>query len=399
MGKTTRAVGQLNRLTAKGVKAMTEPGRYADGGGLYLAIRKGGSRQWVFLYSFAGKRREMGIGSAVTIGLARAREIADECRIKVSEGIDPLDARSAPMAASNAVPFSDVAERLIASHEAVWRSPVHRRQWRQTLEDHAPAIWSMPVAEVSTVHVLDALRPIWQAKPETAQRLRSRIERVLDAARVEGHRDGENPARWKGHLALALPKPAKLSRGHHPAMPHDEVAAFVASLRGRMGVAPIALEFVILTAARSGEVRAMTWSEVDLDLALWTVPADRMKSGRVHRVPLPRRAVDILAYAKPFADRAGRVFPSPRGGALSDMALLQLLTRMGKREYTVHGFRSSFRDWAGDCTTHPREVVEAALAHAVGDATERAYRRSDALTKRRALMDEWAEYVGSARMP
>jgi integrase len=257
----------------------------------------------------------------------------------------------------------------------------------------------MPVADVSTAHVLDALRPIWQTKAETAQRVRSRIERVLDAARVEGHRDGENPARWKGHLALALPKPTRLARGHHPAMPYAEVPAFVASLRGRMGVAPIALEFVILTAARSGEVRAMTWDEVDLDLALWTVPADRMKAGRIHRVPLSPRAVDILAYARPFADRAGRVFPSPRGGALSDMTLLQLLSRMGHGEYTVHGFRSSFRDWAGDCTSHPREIVEAALAHAVGDATERAYRRGDALTKRRALMVEWAEYVASAPPP
>lgn len=392
-------VGQLNRLTAKGVKALSEPGRYADGGGLYLAVRKGGSRQWIFLYSINGRRREMGIGPASAIALAKAREIAEACREQVALGVDPLEARSAQPAQAERVTFRSVAERLIESHEPVWKNPVHVRQWRQTLEQHASAIWEMPVADVATAHVLDVLRPIWQTKPETAQRLRGRIERVLDAARVEGHREGENPARWKGHLALTLPKPAKLSRGHHPAMPYTEVPAFVASLRERLGVAPMALEFLILTAARSGEVRAMTWDEVDLDLALWTVPGERMKSGREHRVPLPPRAVNILAYARPFADRAGRVFPSPRGGELSDMALLKLLSRMGKGEYTVHGFRSSFRDWAGDCTPHPREVIEAALAHAVGDATEQAYRRGDALMKRRPLMDEWGEYVASAPPP
>jgi integrase len=386
-----------NRLSAKAVKAISEPGRHADGGGLYLVVGPGESRRWAFLYRFAGKRREMGLGPVRDVSLAAAREKAAELRETLRLGRDPLDAERivTPPPATPPTTFADVAERYIAAHEPAWRSPVHARQWRQTLVQHAPEIWAMPVRDVETMHVLAALRPIWQTMPETAKRLRGRIARVLDAAKVEGLREGENPARWEGHLALTLPPPKRLTRGHHAAMPYGEVPGFVHDLRTRHGLAPLALEFLILTAARSGEVRGMTWAEVDMDAALWTVPGERMKGGRTHRVPLVPRALDLLAFVRPVRDDEGHVFPSPRGGVMSDMTLAAVLRRMGRDE-TVHGFRSSFRDWAGDHSTAPREVIEAALAHLVGDETERAYRRGDALEKRRDLMHCWARYVGAA---
>ncbi|WP_331303387.1 site-specific integrase [Methylobacterium oryzae] len=288
-----------------------------------------------------------------------------------------------------------MAEAFMDERAGGWRSATHRRQWHTTLTTYAASLWEKPVSEVSTSDVLAVLRPIWREKPETAIRLRGRIERILDAAKVEGHRQGENPARWRGHLEHTLPKPGKLSRGHHPALPYAEVPAFVAALRTRVAASARALEFIILTAARSGEVRGMRASEVDLDSAVWTVPAERMKAGRQHRVPLSRAALELLAPRLAVIDRNDFVFANGRGDMLSDMAFKRLNLRAGVEGITTHGFRSSFRDWAGDETDFPREVMEAALAHMVGDEVELAYRRGDPLEKRRQLMELWASFVAA----
>lgn len=387
---------ELNRLSARKVQSLNEPGRYGDGGGLYLLVRPGPEKRWVLLYRHGGKRREMGLGPLQTVSLARARELAAEARQVLAGGADPIEVRRAPPAdaAPRPTTFGDVATRYMADREPTWRNAVHRRQWRQTLEVQAANIWRMPVADVDTEAVLGALRPLWHEKPETARRLRGRLERVLDAARVAGHRQGENPARWRGHLDVLLPKAPRLSRGHHPALPYAEMPAFLIKLRARPALAARALEFLILTAARSGEVRGMTWGEVDLDAALWTVPRERMKAKRAHRVPLSTAALDLLR-ALPSGEPSAIVFPHASGGPLSDMVLLMLLRRIGQPDLTAHGFRSSFRDWAAEETDHPREVIEAALAHLVGDETERAYRRGDALAKRRHLMADWAAFCGS----
>ncbi|MGX7706371.1 tyrosine-type recombinase/integrase [Methylobacterium sp. Gmos1] len=392
---------EINKLSARRVQALSDPGRHADGGGLYLVVDAGGGKRWVFLYRMNGRRREMGLGAVLSVPLARARELAAEARAQVAGGVDPIDARRAPppdAPAPPAITFGHIAERYMQDREATWRNAAHRRQWRQTLEEQAATIWAMPVAEVSTEAVLEVLRPIWHTKAETAKRMRGRIERILDAARVAGHRSGENPARWRGHLDVLLPKAGKLHRGHHAALPYADVPGFVRMLREREAQTARALELVILTAARSGEVRGMTWAEVDLAGALWTIPKERMKAKRPHRVPLSPRALAILAQLRAEdPDENGLVFASRNDTVLSDMAFNALLRRAGREDITTHGFRSSFRDWAADETDHPREVIEEALAHLVGSATERAYRRGDALGKRRALMDDWATYVESGR--
>lgn len=398
----------LNRLSARGVANLTKPGRHADGGGLYLAISPDGSRRrWVFLFTLNGRQREMGLGSVQDVTLADARAKAGDARSLLAAGIDPLEARRTAEKTGTAPTFGEVADAHIESMRAGWRNPKHVAQWRTTLsrvrdadgryteDGFCVSIRNKPVDAIDTEAVLGVLKGIWTTKPETAARVRGRIEAVLDAARAAGHRTGENPARWRGHLALLLPKPTKLSRGHHAAMPFTDVPEFIGQLRLVRGVGAFALEFAILTAARSGEVREARWSEIDLVSKVWTVPASRMKAGRVHRVPLSDRAVEVLKIVAPLR-RASEddplVFPSTRPGRpLSDMTLVAVLRRHAPG-FTVHGFRSSFRDWCGDATTFQREVVEAALAHAVGDATEAAYRRSDALEKRRKLMAAWASY-------
>ena len=290
--------------------------------------------------------------------------------------------------------FGQAADALLAAKESEWRNDKHRAQWRMTLTEYAAPLAKMPVAEVDTEAVLLVLQPLWQKMPETASRLRGRIEKVLDAARAKGAipRDRINPATWRGHLEHLLPKRSKLTRGHHAALPYADLPAFVAKLREREAVAARALEFTILTAARSGETMGACWSEIDLESKTWTVPAERMKAGRPHRVPLPERAIAILEEMA--AVRTGElVFPGQRAGRpLSNMALEMILRRMGADGVTVHGFRSAFRDWAGDRTSYQREVIEAALAHVIGDRAEQAYRRSDALEKRRELMQAWAAY-------
>jgi integrase len=385
----------LNKLSARTVAAATAPGRYSDGGNLYLSIGNGG-RRWVFMFRWQGKQCEMGLGSLISVPLARARDMAGEARLAVAKGINPLDARRKAKQAAKAVPtFGACADDFIESKSSQWRNETHKSQWTTTLTKHAAPLTSKLVNRIETEDVLDVLKPLWAVKPETASRLRGRIERVLDAAKAKGYRSGENPARWRGHLDHLLPTRQKLTRGHHAAMPYPDVPDFVAALRKRAATAALALEFLILTAARSGEVLGATWGEINLDDKLWTVPANRMKAGRIQRVPLVDRAIEILneiaKLCKGDAPSAF-VFPGSRDKEpLSNMSMTMLMRRM-EREETVHGFRSSFRDWAGEITSFPREIAEAALAHIVGDATERAYRRGDALEKRRKLMSAWAIY-------
>lgn len=389
----------INRLSARTVQTLTEPGRHADGDGLYLVVDENGGKRWVYLYRLAGRRREMGLGPLRTVSLAQAREQAGRARAMSAQGRDPVEARQVaapePAAAPRVPTFAEVADAFMDARADGWRNAKHRQQWRNTLTTYAAGLWVKPVSEVGTSDVLAALRPIWTTKPETASRVRGRVERILDAAKVEGHREGENPARWRGHLEHTLPKAGKLSRGHHPALPYVEVPAFVALLRDRVADSARALELIILTAARSGEVRGMRASEIDMEAAVWSVPADRMKGGRPHRVPLSRIALELLAPRLAAIGRDDLVFTNSRGGMLSDMVFERLYLRARVERVTTHGFRSSFRDWAGDETDFPREVIEAALAHLVGDEVELAYRRGDALEKRRQLMNLWASFVAA----
>ena len=381
-----------NKLNVKQVEHLKKVGIYSDGGGLYLRIRDSG-RSWFFIGTVNGKRFEMGLGSALDVSLAKAREKATEVRHLALEGRDPRVVRDKVTEESAGdVSFGKFAQQFVADIESGFRNPKHRQQWRNTLETYGKPIAKIPIAEVDTDDVLRCVRPIWGKKQETASRVRGRIEKVLDAAKAKGLRTGENPARMRGHLEHLLPKRSKVAVKHHAALPYAEMPEFMAGLRKREGVAAKALEFAILTAARSGEVRGMTWGEVDLATRLWTVPAGRMKASEQHEVPLSDAAISVLqALHEDDLKADDVVFPAPRGGSLSDMTLSAVLKRMG-RKVTVHGMRSSFRDWAGDTTTYPRDVVEMALAHTVGSAIERAYRRGRALEKRRELMVAWAAY-------
>lgn len=389
-----------NALTALAVKN-ADLGRHADGGGLQLLVKETGYRSWVFRFMLNGKSRDIGLGPAGPggISLADARDLATSLRLKVKAGIDPLEERQKAEAVTKAakqaakvagVTFKAMAETHIAANRDSWRNAKHKQQWENTLATYAyPVIGELPVAEIDTPHVLKVLEPIWRDKAETANRLRGRIETVLDSAKARGYRQGENPARWRGHLAQILPARTKLSRGHHKAMPYDAIPAFVTQLREREAVAALALEFVILTVSRTGEAIGAKWNEIDPDKALWTIPAERMKAGKEHRVPLSPRAVDILESVRELGSE--HLFPGARGDKLSSMAMAMLLRRM-KVDVTVHGFRSGFRDWAAECTGYSHEVAEMALAHAIGNAVERAYRRGDLFDKRRRLMADWAAY-------
>ena len=392
-----------NALTPLTVKT-AKPGRHADGGGLYLLVKDSGARSWVFRFMLHGTARDLGLGPAAgtdAVSLADARNKAAALRLEVKAGTDPLleRERKAAEAAAQAqaakiasTTFKAVAERYIADNRDNWRNPKHRQQWENTLSTYVyPVIGDLPVAEVGKAHVLEILEPIWKAKPETASRIRGRIETVLDAATARELRTGENPARWRGHLAHVLPKRSRLTRGHHTALPYGELPGFVEKLRSRTAMAALALEFTILTAARTGEVIGATWEEIDLAKKVWTVPANRMKAGREHRIPLSPRAVEILEAVK--INGGSFVFRGERGGKLSGMAMAMLLRRMGT-DVTAHGFRSAFRDWAAECTAYPNEVCEAALAHTIGNRVEAAYRRGDLFEKRARLMTDWAEYCG-----
>lgn len=401
-----------NKLTVKQVAAITRPGVHSDGGGLYLRVRPP-ARHWIFIGTLYGRERvknektgkpkpnriEMGLGSDLDLTLAQAREKAAELRSMLLEGKDPrIERRKVQAASKPVVTFGAFAMEMLDGIEDGFKNPKHRQQWRNTLTTYGQPLFELPINEVATGHVLEVLQPIWLAKAETASRVRGRIERVLDAAKAKGLREGDNPARLKGNLGPLLPKRDKAKVKHHAALPIAEVAAFMADLRKRPAVAARALEFTVLTAARSGEVRGMTWGEVDLKAKLWTVPATRMKAGEEHQVPLSEAAIAVLhAVDKDALKSDDFVFPAPRGGSLSDMALSQLLKRMDRKNITVHGFRSTFRDWAGDLTKFEREVVEMALAHTVASAVERAYRRGRALEKRKELMDAWAAFCTQAQ--
>ncbi len=390
----------LTPLTVKNAK----PGRHADGGGLHLLVKESGARSWVYRFMLSGKSRDIGLGTAGPdgISLADARNARDALRLKVKVGIDPLEERqreaAQALAAAQAaqvagITFKAVAENYIGANEDSWRNNKHRQQWKNTLATYVyPVIGELPVAEVGTAHVLQILEPIWKAKAETASRVRGRMETILDAAKARGYRDGENPARWRGHIAQILPVRSRLTRGHHKAMLYDAIPAFVGALHEREAVAALALEFTILTAARTGEVIGAKWDEVDLDKAIWTIPASRMKAGKEHRVPLSPRAVGILKSTQEL--RKEWLFPAIKGGNLSGMAMSMLLRRM-KTDVTVHGFRSSFRDWSAECTGYALEVAEMALAHTIESKVERAYRRGDLFDKRRRLMDDWATYCAT----
>jgi integrase len=387
----------LNKLSARKVATTTKPGRYIDGGGLHLVITPT-SRKWVFRFASHGKQRDMGLGALREVSLPEARELAGKAREHLRAGRDPIVERERLKLSVLTVPtFGEMADSLIEGIEHGFRNPKHRAQWRMTLTKYAAPLRKKRVNEITTTDVLEVLQPIWKVKSETAARLRGRIERVLDAARAKGHRISENPARWRSHLDAILPKPSKLTRGHHAAMVFDDIPQFIERLRKMEGLGALALEFLILTAARSGEVFAAKRSEFDLKAKVWTVPASRMKSAREHRVPLSDRASEII---RDISDKHSSefVFPGSRPSKhLSPMTLAMVLRRM-ERDCTVHGFRSSFRDWAGERTNFPREIAEAALAHVVGDTTERAYRRGDALEKRRELMKAWAAFC-EPKMP
>jgi integrase len=396
-GQHDMATRARNKLNTKQVASLTEVGLYSDGGGLYLRIRESG-RSWFFIGTLHGKRFEMGLGPAIDVPLAKAREKAAAARALILDGHDPRAQRGKAKAADQPIiTFGGFAMQHLDDIENGFKNPKHRQQWRNTLTTYAASMFELPVADVKTEHVLEVLQPIWLSKPETASRVRGRIERILDAAKVKGLRDGENPARGRGHLDLLLPKRNRGNVKHHAALPFVEVAGFMTQLRAREAMAARALELTILTAARSGETRGMTWAEIDLAEKVWTVPGSRMKAGATHQVPLSDAAVAVLRAVMPEKARpADIVFPAPRGGCLSDMALSQLLKRMGRLDITVHGFRSTFRDWAGETTQFAREEVEMALAHTISSPTERAYRRGRALEKRRGLMDAWARYCGTA---
>ena len=390
----------INRLNPMKVAKTTEPGLYADGGGLYLQITKAGVKSWLFRYMLEGKARGMGLGPLHTIGLAEARTRALDCRRLLLDGIDPIDARNAErsakkVAAANDKTFEQCATLYIEAHRAGWKNEKHADQWTNTLKAYAyPVFDVLPVSAIDTALVMKVLQPIWTTKTETASRVRGRIESVLDWATVRGYRAGDNPARLKGHLDTLLPKRSRVQKvKHHPALPYAELAEFMNVLRAEEGVAARALELLILTATRTNEVIGATWEEFDLDTPLWVIPAERMKMGKEHRVPLSSHAVEII-QAQQELRQNNYVFPGTRyGKPLSNMAMLQLLKRMGRTDITAHGFRSTFRDWAGETTHYPREVCEAALAHGIKDKAEAAYARGDLFQKRAALMQDWADFA------
>jgi integrase len=387
-------------LTAKRVERVKAPGRYHDGHGLYLQVVNANNKSWLLRYERGGRERWYGLGPTHTFSLKEARERARAARQLLHDGVDPIDHRKAQRAVlaaakAKAITFAEAAQRYFDQHEGKWRNAKHRQQFLSTLKTYAyPLLGSMAVADIDTPAVLRALEPIWLVKTETANRTRGRIESVLDWCTVRGYRSGDNPARWKGHLVEVLPARSQVAKPvHHAAMPFRQVPAFMAALHDREGTAARALEFCILTAARTGEVIGAKWDdEIDFADKTWTVPAGRMKGGREHRVALSERAVELLQNL-PSEDGNAFIFVGPRAGSgLSNMAMTQVLKRMGRTDVTTHGFRSSFRDWAAECTNYPNHVVEMALAHAVGDKVEAAYRRGDLLAKRRQLAEAWAKY-------
>lgn len=397
----------VEKLTPLGVTKSTKPGYYGDGAGLWLQVSKSGSKSWIFRFTLLGKQREMGLGAVHTVTLSEARAKAKECRLMLLDGKDPLEARNAirltaALTLAKMVTFDQCATAYIQAHRGEWKNAKHANQRENTLTTYAtPVIGSLPVAGVDTALVVKVLNPIWQTKTETATRPRGRIEAILDWATVSKYRQGDNPARWRGHLENLLANPNKVAKvKHHPALPWQEIGAFMSALRQQEGIAARAVELAILTATRSGEVRGTTWAEIDLDAGLWVIPGHRMKAEKEHRIPLSTAALAILKATPRLGDLvfAGRHHGKP----LSDMSLTAVLRRMERRDITVHGFRSTFRDWCAESVANsfPREVCEHALAHSLPDKVEAAYRRGDLIEKRTMLMQAWADYcamIPSAR--
>jgi integrase len=387
------------------IKRLTDPGLYAVGGvaGLHLQVTKSGARSWILRTTVAGKRRDLGLGGYPDVTLALAREKARDTRERIAQGIDPVAERQRLRSTALAerlrdMTFQKAAEAVVAKKQAEASNIKHGKQWASTLETYAyPVLGTMSVADIELSHVKQVLEPIWQSKTETATRVRQRIETVLSWAAVHGHRSGENPARWKGNLDAVLPAPTKVSKvEHHRAMAMDEMHDLMLALEKRKGIGPRCLAFTILTAVRSGEARAATWDEIDLAEKVWTVPGDRMKAGREHRAPLPAPAVELLESLPRFAG-CNLIFPYSQGRKLSDATLAAVLKRMKVHDKaTVHGFRSTFRDWAAERTSTPHHVAEMALAHTIKNHAEAAYRRGDLLSKRAKLMQQWAEFLATA---
>lgn len=403
---------QQQRLSALQVTKLTKPGLYGDGGGLTLQITATGAKSWLFRYMIAGKPFGMGLGPTHTVSLAEARQKALEARKLLIDGINPLADKkqnqiAAALASARMMTFDQCAEAYILAHKASWKNAKHAEQWTNTLNTYAnPVFGHLPVAEIDTGLVVKCLSPIWESKTETASRLRGRIESVLGWATTSGYRTGENPARWKGHLENLLATISKTSRTkNHPSLPWQRIGAFMSALRAREGVSARAVEFAILTACRSGEVRGARWAEFDTVGKLWTIPAERMKAKREHQVPLSDAALAVLESI-PKVEDAEVVFAGTKKQPLSDMSLTAVIRRMNGDEkpvwadangdsITVHGFRSTFRMWAAESTSYPREVAEHALAHQLPDAVERAYQRGSQFAKRVALMAEWAVYCAT----
>ncbi|MGH0246703.1 tyrosine-type recombinase/integrase [Sinorhizobium meliloti] len=378
-----------NKLSETKLKKLDKAGIYSDGDGLYLRVRSGGSKQWFFIYKRLGKRTEIGLGGygqgTAPVSLALAREKADAIRERLARG-EELAKRHT---------FADIMEDVIKVKVATSRNGKHQDQWRMTLDKYAAPLHKKAIADITRDDVVETLKPIWTKIPETADRTRMRIAAVIDHAKARGLFTGDNPADWKGGLKELLPARQKLTRGHHEAIDYHHIPTVLASLRAAAGVSARAAEFTCLTAARSGEVRFMKWGEVDLDAALWTIPAERMKAGREHRVPLSARAVEILRARQQMATGDLAFEGEKEGQPISDTAMVKAIRAASGGNGTLHGFRSSFRDWAGDETSHPRDVIETALAHILKDKTEAAYRRKDALEKRRVLMQDWADYCAT----
>ncbi|MGA7180189.1 MAG: tyrosine-type recombinase/integrase [Thiobacillaceae bacterium] len=390
----------INRLTPELVQGITEPGMYHDGLGLYLQVSVWHTKSWLFRYQRHNRLRSLGLGPCHTISLLEARKRARKARQLLLDGVDPIAVKheqrqKAALEHARAMSFDDCAAAYIRSHRHGWKNPKHAEQWVNTLATYAsPIFGKLPVQDVDTALVMKALGPIWTEKTETATRVRGRIESILGWATVSGYRQGDNPARWKGHLQNLLPKASKVQKiEHHPALPYSQMAEFMAQLRTQGGMGALALEFTILTAARTGEVIGARWEEVDLDNKVWTVPATRMKAEREHRVPLCERALEILKELQRLGGEF--VFPGLRGKPLSNMAMLAVLRRMGRKDLTVHGFRSTLRDWVAEQTFYPHETAEMALAHAIGNKAEAAYRRGDLFQKRLRMMTDWEKHCRS----
>ncbi len=392
---------QVEKLTADFVVEASKPGFYGDGLGLYLQVSVWGTKSWVLRYTRHQKAHTLGLGPTHTISLLEARKRARKARQQLQDGVDPIAAKREAAAAeklktARMMTFQQCAEAYIKAHKAGWKNPKHADQWGATLETYAyPVIGKLDVASVDTALVMKLLEPIWTEKNETASRVRGRIENVLDWAGARGYRQGDNPARWRGLLDKLLPKPTKVQKvSHHAALPYQQIGAFVADLRRRQGLSALCMEFTILTCARTGEAIGARWSEIDLENAVWMVPPERMKAEKEHRVPLTARALEILRELKPLNGEF--VFPGPKPEKpMSNMGMLQLLKRMDRPDLTVHGFRSTFRDWAAEQTNFPSEMAEMALAHTVNNKVEAAYRRGDMFEKRRKMAEAWAKYCAT----